>query len=435
MSPVRFHWAALAALAALNAAGATFHCDPARGTPQGDGSAERPWRALEEVLQARKIEFRDPAGQPANPAAAVRPGDTVLLYSGWHGVIRIPRGFNDRPITLAAAPGQAPQVGWVEIGEGRHWVVKGLTISPSLALSPLPRPPHHLVMLGERGGEESAGLVVEDCFIFSTLDASGWTARDWIEKPASGIWLGRHGRGHIARNNYVLNTRFGISLCAPACVAEGNVVDRFSADGIRVTRDAQVVQYNVIKNIFVGAREGDDNHDDGIQVFLFNVGRGTVRDAVLRGNLILSREDDTLPFPNEMQGIGAFDGPLVNFLVESNVVCVNHYHGVSLYDGQGSVIRDNACFSRWPGRVRPWVMLGQKQKLARGNAVSNNLAHSFNFKADPEARAANNQEITEAVFHRRALALAGQINAVYGAEHPVARRPRLEPATLERWKP
>jgi len=30
-------------------------------------------------------------------------------------------------------------------------------------------------------------------------------------------------------------------------VAEGNVVANFSADGIRVTRDGQTVQYNVIK--------------------------------------------------------------------------------------------------------------------------------------------------------------------------------------------
>ena len=32
-------------------------------------------------------------------------------------------------------------------------------------------------------------------------------------------------------------------------------------------------------------------------------------------------------------------------------------------------------------RLRPWVMLGQKQGKARGNTVRGNYAHSFNFDA------------------------------------------------------
>jgi hypothetical protein len=36
-----------------------------------------------------------------------------------------------------------------------------------------------------------------------------------------------------------------------------------------------------------------------------------------------------------MQGIGFFDGPLVNFTVEDNVVCSETWHGVALYDAQG----------------------------------------------------------------------------------------------------
>ncbi len=422
----------LCLLTLVSARGASFYCDPATGSPQGDGSAARPWRTIEEVLQARLIQLCDRRGKPANPDAPVKPGDTVLLRSGWHGVIRIANGYNEQPITIAADRGHTPQVGWIEIGEGRKWRVKGLTVSPSLAPVAGGRAPRELVTLGERGGEESAELVVEDCFVYSVLDTRAWTGKDWVEKPASGIWLGRHGKAHVARNNYVLNTRFGINLCAPDCLAEGNVVANFSADGIRVTRDGQIVQYNVIKNNFVGARDGDNNHDDGIQVFLFNVGTGTVRDVTLRGNLIIARETDGLPFPNPLQGIGCFDGPLVHFLVESNVVCVNHYHGVSLYDAQGCTVQDNACFSRWPDRARPWVMLGQKKKQALGNTVRNNLAHSFNFKADAEVKAGNNRAGTEAEFQQKKLELAALIDAKFGKQHPVAQRFRLEPATAQK---
>ena len=335
-------------------------------------------------------------------------------------------------IAIAAESGHTPQVGWIEIGEGRKWRIKGLTVSPSLAPAPLGKlPTGHMVALGERGGEQSAELIVEDCFVYSVLDTAGWTAKDWVGKPASGIWLGRHGKGHVARNNYVLNTRFGINLCAPDCVAEGNVVANFSADGIRATRDGQIVQYNVIKNVFVGAQDGDANHDDGIQVFLFNVGHGTVRNVILRGNIILARETEGLPFPNGLQGIGCFDGPLVNFTVEKNVVGVSHYHGVSLYDAQGCTIQDNVCFSREP-KLQPWVMLGQKSKQARGNTVRNNLAHSFNFKADAEVKAENNFPVTEAVFNESLAELATFIDRKFGALHPAAKRPRLEPKPAQR---
>jgi hypothetical protein len=412
--------------------GATFYCDPTQGSAQGEGSIERPWRTIEEVLSARLIQLCDQDGTPANPAAPVRPGDTVLLRSGWHGTIRIARGYNERPLTIAADKGHTPQVGWIEIGEGRKWSVRGLTVSPSLAPVPLERPPDHLVMLGERGGEGSAELVVEDCFIYSVLDTSAWTGKDWVEKPASGIWLGRHGKGHVARNNYVLNTRFGINLCAPECLCEANVVANFSADGIRATRDGQVVQYNVIKNNFVGAKEGDQNHDDGIQVFLFNVGTGTLRDISIRGNIIIARERDGLPFPNPLQGIGCFDGPLVNFTVEKNVVCVDHWHGVSLYDAQGCTIQENACFSRWKDKPRPWVMLGQKQNLARGNTVRNNLAHSFNFNADALVKAENNREVTEAAFRQELTDLAALIDGKFGRLHAAAKRPRLAPTAAQR---
>ena len=425
--------AALTALLMLAAVsrGETYVCDPRTGSPKGDGSAARPWRTIEEVLADRLIQLTDERGQTCNPQAPVKPGDTLLLRSGWQGTIRIPSGYNAQTITLAAEAGQRPHVGWIEIGEGCNWCVKGLTVSPSLAPVPLGPWPQSLVKLGERGGGSSSNLVVEACFIFSTLDTSAWSAKDWVEKPASGIWLGRHGTSHIARNNYVLNTRFGINLCAAGSVAEGNVVDRFSADGIRITRDGQTVRHNVIKNIFVSAEDGDDNHDDGIQAFLFGAGKGRVKDVTVRENIILAREQDDLPFPAPMQGIGFFDGPLENFTVDGNVVCVNTWHGLTLNDAQACTVSNNVVYGRWEGRGQPWLMLGAKQKLAAGNTVRDNLVkNGVHLKHDAEVRAGNNGDATEEAFLKRQAALLALINACYGAAHPTAMRPRLNEGAL-----
>ncbi|MCD6338072.1 MAG: right-handed parallel beta-helix repeat-containing protein [Verrucomicrobia bacterium] len=413
-------------LAGGSGGAATFHCDPVKGGPDGDGSAERPWGRIEEVVAAGRIRFYDAEGRCANPSAPCGPGDTLLLRSGWHGVIHIRRGYNERPITIAAEPGHTPQVGWVEIDEGANWVVRGLAISPSLAPQPLERPPPYLVMLGEHGGEQSHDLVIEDCFVYTALDSSKWGAAEWLH-AANGIWLGRRGRGHAARNNYVLNTRFGIALCAPGCVAEGNVVANFSADGIRITRDEQAARFNVVKNVFVSARDGDPNHDDGIQAFLFNVGRGTLRKAVVEGNIILERETDGLPLPNSLQGIGFFDGPLVEFVVRDNVVGVTAYHGITLGDARDCLIEGNTCYGANPTAGRPWIMVGRKRRDPVGNTVRNNWAPAFHLKDDAQVKAENNRKATHAIFAQRLEALADRINKLYGAVHPVARRPRLEP--------
>ena len=113
------------------------------------------------------------------------------------------------------------------------------------------------------------------------------------------------------------------------------------------------------------------------------------------------------------------------------MVCVNHYHGITLGDAQGCTIQDNTVFTRWPGRLRPWVMLGQKKNLAKGNTVRGNLAHSFSFKADPEVKAENNREVTAAAFQHEFAELAAAIDTKFGERPPAAGRPRLLPETME----
>ncbi len=411
------------------ACAATFYCDPVLGSPQGDGSSLRPWRTLQEVVAAKKIQILELNGTSSNPTAPVKPGDTVLLRSGYHGILYITKGYNPETITIAADEGATPQLGWVEIREGQRWLLKGLTISPEFATDSKKSPPSELVKLAEHGGAESCEMVIEDCFICTTFDSSNWTADDWVNNAKSGIRLGRHGRGHVARNNFLLNVRFGINLCAVDCLCEGNVICNFSGDGIRALRDGLTVQYNIIKNNYCGTDDGDPNHDDGIQVFLFNVGTGTVRDMVIRGNLIVASESDDLPFSNPLMGISCFDGPLVDFLVEDNVVNADNYHGISLYDAQGCLIRNNTCYSSWNTKPKPWIMLGQKLNLASGNTVTDNFAHSYNFRADTQVTSVNNQIVTETVFDQKYTDLASQIIQRFGNWHPTANQYRFNPAT------
>jgi len=67
--------------------GAVFYVDPEKGDMDNDGSAERPWRTIEQVFGQNLIETRDTAGSLKNPQAPVKAGDTILLRSGYHGEI------------------------------------------------------------------------------------------------------------------------------------------------------------------------------------------------------------------------------------------------------------------------------------------------------------------------------------------------------------
>ena len=393
---------ALITVAHTAAFAATYYADPVKGSSDGDGSAAKPWKTAQEAVYK------------------LNSGDTLLLKSGWHGSIGFYNLQHEKTVTVAAAPGEKPHISSIN-AHGQNWTFKDLTVSPSLVPEGEPEKIKAWLCIVTVNGNN---MVVDGCFIFNVLDASKWTAQDWIN-AANGLSLNdTAATGQIARDNYILNTRFGISLEGDGALAEGNVVDRFSGDGMRTTFHNQTMRRNIVRNIYVSGEDGDGNHDDGIQCFLNRKGTGRVDNVTLEENLIISCTDDTLPFRAQMQGIGFFDGPLVGFKIRGNVVLNNTWHGLSLYDAQDCLVENNVVFSRWKNREQPWMMLGNKKNEARGNTVQNNFAPSFNFQSDAEVKAKNNAPATEAVYKKHETALLTKIRAEFGATHKTAKLPR-----------
>jgi preprotein translocase subunit YajC len=384
----------------------TYHIDPAKGTDDGDGSAAKPWKTLE---QAAKQHF-----------GKLKGGDTVLLASGYHGDVTF-SGNNGSTVTIAAAKGAKPQLARLTIRQGTNWLVKGLIISPSFSEATYKG---NMVSLGENG--ESSKLAIEDCYLFTEEDSSGWDIEKWMS-AASGILLGRNGRELTARNNYIRNVRFGITMTSYDSLAEGNVVENFSADAMRVTRDGQTAQYNILKNVYVSDADGDKNHDDGIQCFLFNKGRGEVKNITLVGNIIIAHEDPNQKFKNSLQGIGFFDGPLTDFKVTDNVLDVDAYHGISLYDAVNAVVERNVVWTSGQGKARAWIMFGTKSKgdnPSKNNLARDNYANKYNLK-NPGTTAERNETVTPAIYKKALDQVLKTINDKFGAKHPTADRPRM----------
>lgn len=366
---------------------------------------------------AAEVRTLDPArGETlAGALSKLRPGDVAVLKSGYHGEISIDGRRCDPPITVTAAPGESPALGRLMVKSSSGWTFRGLTISPSLVPGGGKR--GTIVNLGQRHGKPSSKLVIEDCFIYDELDASGWDAQRWA-KACSGITLDHQGTGLIARNNHVLNIRFGINLSGPGCIAEGNVVENFSGDGMRVVYHDQTAQFNLIKNCY----NVDDNHDDGIQTFLHHKGTGTVKNAKILHNFILQRERESQPFHGSLQGIGFFDGPLINYRVEGNVVAVSAYHGIALYDAQGCTITGNTVFDPWKGQA--WIRIDGKKKQQKDNTVTGNRCPTYKIKS-PGLTEADNVGCSKAELEAAQKQLLAEINRRYGPRHPISGLPRM----------
>ena len=339
MKIVRLCAAALLGCAAARVYAADFYIDPINGSDSGDGSATNPWQSLQAVFDAGLIETQDWPSYPyapgmqlvvVNAGAPVRAGDTLWLRSGYHGDLVIEHAYNTAAITVAAEAGQSPQVRSLTVQAAQNWIVRGLSISPSYAAT------NEQITMVEISDHNYFGPAWDIEFsasdLFSVDDASSWGADEWVNLASSGIEVGA---ARISvHDNTLRNVRFGIGVDGAYASIRHNVIDGFSADGLRGLGDYDLFEYNRVQNDKIGDPD-DPNHDDGFQSWSVGsdgqVGTGQVTGVVLRGNIFINSTDPNDPLRNSMQGIGCFDGFYVNWIVENNVVITDHWHGISFY--------------------------------------------------------------------------------------------------------
>jgi parallel beta-helix repeat protein len=355
---------ALVSTFAIGAHAADFYVDPATGSSANDGSQQKPWKTLEEVVSAGHF------------GKAVKAGDTVHLLGGYHGEMLVSGGSYSPPITVAAVAGQTAKLRRARFGNTSGWILRGVSVSPSYGTAT------GTVTMVEVQTSASK-VTVEDSELFSVADSSAWGVPEWLNAASNGISL--RGAESVARNNKVKNVRFGITADASKVMVEGNTVENFSADGLRGLGDDETFQYNVVKNSYLDGSV-DANHDDGFQSWSVGsggVGTGEVKNMVLRGNVIIDAVDPNQKLKGTLQGIGCFDGMFAGWVVENNVIITNHWHGISLYGAKDSRIVNNTVIdvnTEKPGP--PWIMVNNHKNgtPSQNVIVRNNLATAFNVK-------------------------------------------------------
>lgn len=366
--------------------GADFFVDPIAGDMSNDGSFEAPWRTLQEVFEQNKIESLELQDHPyvpgiplvvKNPGAPVKAGDTIYLRSGYHGEVHAVEYFNSDFITITNQAGHHPTMGRVEFRSGSRWMLEGVTISPELAPT---YQPDTLIRFDSHGYTGPIShCVLHDCVAYSVWDASTWTLTDWNELACNGISV--TGENIVVSGSSLKNVNFGISVTEAYCTIEDNVIENFSGDALRGLGDYCTFEHNTVMNCF----DVNGNHDDGFQSWSVGpggVGTGTVYGVVLRGNTIINTMDENQPFRGTLQGIGCFDGFFEDWIVENNVVIVDHWHGITLLGAINCRIVNNTVIDGNPDETPgpPWIRIGDhKDGTPSQNCLErNNLSTSFN---------------------------------------------------------
>jgi hypothetical protein len=359
----------------------TFYLDPNNGNMGNDGSSNHPWTTVQEVLDSNLIETYAPENYPyeegdplilVNEGAPIKAGDTLICRTGYYGALHISRKFNTDYITICAEDSHTPIFKNIRLTGTRYWRLQGLTVTPSAA-SQYER--NTLVFIEwHNWSGPSTYITVEDCDLYSIENTFFWSADDWDQLSCTAI--NSQGKNVRIRNNYCKNVNFGISSSGDSCLVEYNTIENFAGDGLRGLGDYNTFQYNIVKNSY----DVNGNHDDGFQSWSVGeegVGTDTVWNVILRGNTIINYEDPNQPHRGTLQGIGCFDGFYADWIVENNVVIVDHYHGITLSGAVNCRIVNNTVTDRdtTGSDISPWIRIGDHKNGSPSNGcvVRNNI--------------------------------------------------------------
>lgn len=351
------------AITCLPAQAIVYYVDPAAGSMANDGSVSRPWSTLEAVFLSGKT-FSE--------------GDTIILRSGNHGSPRI-SGRPAGQTVIRAETGANPKAQRVTFASAANWILSGLDISPENSASPV----YGGTLVDIQPGSEN--ITVRDCSIRFANSTTSWSLGQWQSRAGNAIFS-RAPRTVIERND-IINSGFPVTLYVEAAgsAVRDNTIRNFSMDAFRGLADDCIFEGNSAVNSLTS----DSNHDDFFQSWSVdssgNVGRGTVRNVIIRNNVFLSATDPAHPLLNPPQGIGCFDGMFENWVIENNVISTRTYHGIALFGAVNCRIVNNTVTENAPsgtGGIQPWIRIYEHKDYttgssfppkSSGNVVRNNV--------------------------------------------------------------
>lgn len=364
-----------------------FFVDPKKGNINNDGSKLHPWKTLEEVVDSKNklIATRSYSGNYQhgdrnliyqNPSAPIKSGDVIQLMSGDHGNVRI-NGINEEFITVQAAPDQTPILRSLRVDWASKWKFVGLKVQGAVDGSTNSSPGQGLVDFGHnlwRGPSDN--IIFINGSISTVNDASGWSAKDWVNKPF--MWGLRFGAScvTISGNNF-FNLRNAVNIDGDHALVTSNRINDFGNDGIDLVASHVIVRGNTITN---GRHTSSEPlHPDAIQGWTKKGQTNT--DIIIEQNRIIHARD---PEINGLQGITIFDGKWNGIRVLNNVVVTNTWHGITFSGVNNGQVINNTVVASDPIKRPTWISVGPAKdgKPSKNVVVRNNITTRLIYRGD-----------------------------------------------------
>jgi len=356
-------------------AGTEYFVDPISGDDTtGDGSSQDPWASIQSVIDSQ-VDCTDQFGNPRNPGAPIQGGDAIVLRgaAGHDLDLEITGCYNSAWVTLRSEIPHQTQLRSVHFRGSGFWRLDSLDFFHDSA--------GNMVRLEDHGTQGPA----RDIQIVNSHFTSGDLPeiQDWLDHVSDGMRLYSDDGPVVARCNEMTRVAMGFVASGSHIDLVGNRIEFFSRDGI-----ATGGHFNrfIGNQILDSVALGDGHHDDFFQSHM-GAGPDTSADVEITGNLFMNRYpvEQTPGTFGPTQCLSGFeDGPKSRLRITNNVCKADHWHGITWYDTNDSVVVNNTVVggSDYPGLpegsegwpTRTWISVEGTRNSVRNNITTRNLS-------------------------------------------------------------
>jgi parallel beta-helix repeat protein len=358
MKHARIHLMVVAGMVLIQSSSAAdYYLDPVTGNRSNPGTAAKPWSTLAAVFAA-------------SPVKTFQPGDHLYLRRGDHGTVVL-SGINTGDVFIEADAGHTPAI-TLSLLNARHWYIKGLTILGA-------------VDIDNQKNENSHDNTFENCYL----------PKGGFRVCSSRITL---------RGNHIRNGGIHFQYHSNNGLVTGNTIEDFFSDAMNMKGNHNVFEYNLVMN----SHKVSNNHNDMFQGW-------ASKGNVLRGNEFRAFSDPNQPDLvkpglSDVQGISLFDGWYEDWIIENNVLFVDHAIGIWLEGAKRCIVRNNtvvrcgqnAAIPNRPPNIR---ITGRKPGKPNGIRpmsvdciMQNNVAERFEWDDSVTGQNLNNIIVGQSAF-------------------------------------
>lgn len=327
------------------------------GTP--NGSLTHPWKTVTDALNSGRING----------------GDNILLMDGEHGILKVQKSFTSA-VTIKSQNARNAHVEYIYVlAPTNNLIVQDLKVWPT---NPLVHP--SVLVYSGSGTADNQFINLDIRAGKDAFNYINWSAADWLARAMDGAMM--DGDRMEVRQSTFTGVHFGVVISGVDGVVASNLIDGFSADGLRGNGARGNFRDNIVKNCI----SVDGNHADGFQAFSSSAITGLVleRNTIIEWELVKSH-----PLRCGLQGIGMFDGFFDNLTIRNNVIAVRNGHGISVFGARHATITNNTVVNVdgiQPGY--PWIGIFPNKNGTPSTdvIVANNIAMAYSGVTDKANR-------------------------------------------------